>query len=96
MPDHFHSLIELDGATRLNDVVRRLKGRSARRINLDRITPTRVWQPGFHDHAVRAEENLENLANYLIQNPLRAGLVSHVDDYPFWDSVWHKRQTRRG
>ena len=96
MPDHFHWLIRLDCGTKLHEAIGKLKGRSARRINLDRLTQARVWQSGFHDHAVRVEEDLENLANYLIQNPLRAGLVSDVEDYPFWGSVWHQRESCRG
>jgi len=96
MPDHFHWLVQLDRETTLQEVVQKLKGRSARRINKLKLVTTRVWQRGFHDHAVRVEEDLENLANYLIQNPLRAGLVSDVDDYPYWGSVWHKRKLRRG
>jgi len=96
MPDHFHWLVQLDRETTLQEVVRKLKGRSARRISKLKLTTERVWQSGFHDHAVRVEEDLENLANYLIQNPLRAGLVRDVEDYPFWDSAWHKRKTCRG
>jgi putative transposase len=96
MPDHFHWLVQIDREKTLHEVVRKLKGRSARRINLARQAPARVWQPGFHDHAVRVEEDLKNLANYLIQNPLRAGLVSDVEDYQYWGSVWHKRKHCRG
>ena len=96
MPDHFHWLVKLDREITLQKVVRKLKGRSARRIGELRLAATRIWQPGYHDHAVRVEENLENLSNYLILNPVRAGLVSDVDDYPFWDSVWHQRKVCRG
>ncbi|MBB5859537.1 hypothetical protein GGR69_001194 [Xanthomonas arboricola] len=28
------------------------------------------------------------MARYLIANPLRAGLVARVGDYPFWDAIW--------
>ena len=48
----------------------------------------RLWQTGFHDHALRREEDLAATARYLIANPLRAGLVQRVGDYPFWDAVW--------
>jgi len=96
MPDHFHWLVQLDREITLHEVVRKLKGRSARRMGKLKFAAARVWQSGFHDHAVRKEEDLENLANYLIQNPLRAGLVSDVDDYPYWYSAWHRRKSRRG
>jgi len=47
-----------------------------------------VWQRGFHDHAVRREENLRALARYIIANPLRAGLTRSPAEYSFWDCVW--------
>jgi hypothetical protein len=28
------------------------------------------------------------LARYIVANPLRAGLVEHLGDYPHWDAVW--------
>lgn len=54
--------------------------------NLDRRGP--VWQRGFHDHALRREEDLRAVACYIVGNPLRAGLVQHVGDYPLWDTIW--------
>jgi hypothetical protein len=66
-----------------------VKGRSALEINrAGGLTGSRVWQPGFHDHAVRREEDLAELARYIIENPVRARLVDHVGEYALWDSVW--------
>ena len=28
------------------------------------------------------------LARYVVANPLRAGLVEKLGDYPLWDAVW--------
>jgi hypothetical protein len=47
-----------------------------------------VWQKGFYDHALREGEALQNVARYIVANPLRAGLVAHIGDYPLWDAVW--------
>jgi hypothetical protein len=47
-----------------------------------------VWQGGFRDHAVRHEEYLAALARYIVANPLRAGLVEPIGDYPHWDAAW--------
>ena len=91
MPDHFHWLMQLTGKRTLQEIVGSVKGRSARRINLIRSASARVWQAGFHDHALRAEEDIENIANYILLNPVRAGLVVDVEDYPHWYSVWHHR-----
>lgn len=47
-----------------------------------------LWQANYYDHAVRQEEDLHKMARYMVANPLRANLVSHIGDYPLWDAVW--------
>jgi len=87
MPDHLHWLLVL-GEAALGSVVGALKSRSALAVNgrLGRQGP--VWQKGYHDHAVRGEEDPRALARYVVANPVRAGLVERVGDYPLWDAVW--------
>lgn len=87
MPDHFHALLVLQEGS-LKQVMQRFKGASARRINRCRSTSGTVWQPGFHDHALRKEEDQLKTARYIVANPLRSGLVKQLRDYPHWDSVW--------
>jgi REP element-mobilizing transposase RayT len=96
MPDHVHWLVPLHENVRLALLVRYLKGRTARQINLLSGKRRRIWQAGYHDHAVRVSEDLRKAAEYLIHNPVRAGLVQDPDDYPHWDSVWHDRRRDRG
>jgi REP element-mobilizing transposase RayT len=91
MPDHVHWLLELTGTTRLSKIVGRLKGRSAYFISCSARKSGRIWQSGFHDHALRAEEDIERVGNYLIHNPVRAGIVKNADQYTYWDSIWHHR-----
>ncbi|WP_220813944.1 REP-associated tyrosine transposase [Pseudomonas paralcaligenes] len=87
MPDHLHWLIELDGES-LERVMQQVKSRSAKQINQRRGIVGDVWQKGFHDHALRHEEDVLDIARYVVANPLRAGLVERVGDYPLWDAVW--------
>ncbi len=82
MPDYLHWLIELRGKTLLSQVVGAVKSVSAHR--LDRA----LWQRGFHDHALRREEDLPAVARYIVANPLRKGLVARIGEYPHWDAVW--------
>jgi REP element-mobilizing transposase RayT len=89
MPDHFHWLLQLGFEATLSAVVQSVKTYSANRINRVRDTAgDKVWQPGFHDHAVRREEDLVAIARYVVANPLRAGLVRSVRNYSLWDAVW--------
>lgn len=87
MPEHLHWLLVL-GEADLGTVVGAMKSRSALAVNraLERKGP--LWQKGYHDHLVRREEDLRALARYLVANPIRAGLVEQVGDYPLWDAVW--------
>ena len=87
MPDHVHVLLQL-GHVCLDGVVRRLKGVSARRLNQEIGRTGRFWAPGYHDHAIRTDESLVQAARYIIANPLRAGLVQKIGDYPWWNAMW--------
>ncbi len=87
MPDHLHWLIVLQHGG-LGDVVRDFKSSSARLVNSARGATGALWQAGYHDHAVRRDEDVQALARYIVANPLRAGLVSRVGDYPLWDAIW--------
>ncbi len=87
MPDHLHWLTALRQAD-LSRLVLRVKSRSAIGINRLFGQSGRVWQKGFHDHAIREEEDLRALARYVVANPVRAGLVQSVRDYPHRDARW--------
>lgn len=88
MPDHLHWLFQLQERLTLAQAIKQLKARSAIRINglLGRQGP--VWQRDYYDHAIRRDEDLRAVARYIIANPLRAGLVQHIGDYPLWDANW--------
>lgn len=87
MPDHLHWMFELRSGT-LTQLMRRVKSRSAIALNRAIGGQGRLWQEGFHDKALRKEEELLNTARYIVANPLRAGLVRSVRNYPLWDTVW--------
>jgi REP element-mobilizing transposase RayT len=89
MPDHVHWLFTLSAHDSLPTVVSSVKGFAAWRINAGRhATGERVWQAGYFDHAVRTEEDVRAIARYIVGNPLRAGLVTTLADYPLWDACW--------
>ncbi len=88
MPDHLHWLMQLTGDRTLSEVVHQIKSVSAHRINHHLQDSGPVWQRGFHDHAVRRDEDIRKLARYVIANPLRAGLVENISEYPLWDVCW--------
>jgi REP element-mobilizing transposase RayT len=88
MPDHWHGVIELGDGDDLSHHVRRIKACSAKDVRSAIPGIPVVWQRGFHDHALRAEEDLIEMVRYVLLNPVRAGLVRRIGDYDFWDSAW--------
>lgn len=81
MPDHLHWLMQLEQGE-LSVVVGRVKSLTARLIGRP------VWQQGFHDHALRREDDIRDIARYIVANPLRAGLVGDIRHYPHWGAIW--------
>ena len=88
MPDHLHWLIQLHNRLGLSQVVAAVKASSAYLINQRGVRRGAMWLSGFHDHAVRREEDLASIARYLVLNPVRSGLVKSWRDYPHWDAIW--------
>lgn len=87
MPDHLHWLFQLQTGD-LSSVVQRVKSKSAFEVNRCCGGRGQVWQRGFHDHGLRRDEDVKQVARYIVANPLRAGLVESIGDYPFWDAIW--------
>ena len=87
MPDHLHWLFELRSES-LSKVVQRVKQRSATTVNKAAGSKGRLWLDGFHDKAARREDDVLAFARYIVANPVRAGLVGSVKDYPLWDAIW--------
>jgi len=87
MPDHFHWLIELQEIG-LSKLIARTKSRATVTFNRLMQREGSLWQDGFHDRAIRKEEDLQTVARYIVANPLRAGLVTKIGDYPLWDAIW--------
>jgi REP element-mobilizing transposase RayT len=88
MPDHFHAVLRLTGQASLSRCVQRMKGTSSMACRKLMGRPVPIWARAFHDHAVRADEDLAAMARYVIANPVRAGLVEGAMQYPWWDAEW--------
>ncbi len=82
IPDHIHWLFQLNQDRSLSNLIQSIKSASAHAVT------KAIWQKGFYDHAIRKDEDIQTIARYVIANPVRAGLVKKVGDYPYWDAVW--------
>ena len=88
MPDHVHWLVQLGARDSLDLVVNRLKSSSARKANAVLGRSGALWEKAYHDRAMRLDDDLMKVAQYIIANPVRAQLVANTGDYPYWNSLW--------
>jgi REP element-mobilizing transposase RayT len=77
----------LHGNASLARTVQFLKTRSARNVKCLAACDG-VWQRGFHDRALRRDDDVVAAARYIVANPLRAGLVENVGEYALWDAIY--------
>jgi REP element-mobilizing transposase RayT len=85
MPNHVHLLIT--PRTDVTLLLRKLKGASARACNLLLgRTGQPFWQDESYDRLVRSAKEFGRIENYILQNPVRAGLARSTEDYP-WSSL---------
>jgi REP element-mobilizing transposase RayT len=93
MPDHVHMIFtplidyEAMEVCSLAESMEAIKGASAHKINKSLGRKGRVWQPESFDHVVRTSEGLDAKIQYLLENPVRRGLVSDWAAYPW---LWKK------
>ncbi len=90
MPDHWHGLLHL-GDEPLGRVMNRFKACASRVLHESCGLDGSLWDRSFHDHALRADEDIRAVARYVVANPVRTGLVDSVFDYPYWNAVWLDR-----
>jgi len=82
MPDHVHLLVEGQSD---NSDCRRFIARAKQYSGFyyQAAFGCRLWQQYGYEHVLRSEEAAVSVARYILENPVRAGLVVAVQDYPF-------------
>lgn len=101
MPEHVHAVMQplWDNAgvsIALPTILKTLKGRSARYINLALGRTGTVWLDESHDHQLRNSESLLEKIDYVLQNPVRRGLASVPDQYPWIWRWWIEGREKTG
>lgn len=81
LPDHIHLFVRGTENFQLGTWVGMLKQALAKDIALTATSP--IWQRGFFDHLLRSDESYAQKSNYVRKNPVRAGLVTNADDWPY-------------
>lgn len=83
MPDHVHLFVTV----RCEDLslslwLKSLKNSLSKVLREMQIAPPH-WQKGFFDHVLRGHESYEQKWGYVVENPVRAGLITRATDWPF-------------
>lgn len=95
MSNHAHLLIDQQGIpeppprrdgkryTALSRAMRLLKGQSGTLCNRALGRQGAFWQHESYDHVVRDEREFERILAYIVNNPVKAGLVSDWQEWPY-------------
>jgi REP element-mobilizing transposase RayT len=77
MPDHVHLIASCpERAKNMQVVLSKRKEWTAKSFKIK-------WQRDFFEHRLRGDEGFDLKADYIRANPVRAGLVSNADDWPY-------------
>ena len=95
MPDHVHVFVRIGREMTLRRWESGLKQYLGKVLSKTGQAPTTIpnsklksfWQPGFFDHLLRHNESYAEKWNYVWQNPVRAGLVSKPEDWPYQGEI---------
>ena len=81
MPDHLHALVE--GLTEVADF-RNFCSLMRRRCSSAcwPVVKSSLWQDGYHERVLRGTDGTQEVIDYILANPVRAGLVERAVDYP--------------
>ena len=95
MPDHVHMIFaplineQAREVFSLAEIMDAIKGASAHKINrlLERMG--KVWQTESFDRVLRSSEKLDEKIQYILENPVRKGLVTTWTEYRW---LWYRER----
>jgi len=83
MPDHVHLLLSPVQSRDQPPSKFMQRWKNSVTVRLKPVVGHEVWQREFFDRLLRTDEKLDEKWNYIRENPVRAGLCSKPEDYPF-------------
>jgi putative transposase len=82
MPDHTHLLVQgLDDSADVERFAHLGKQRSGYEFAV--LGGARLWQPSYFDRLLRSDEDTWSVIRYIVENPVRAGLVEEPRRFAF-------------
>jgi len=86
MPNHFHFLLHADTPRTLGMFMHRWMTSHVRRYHAHHRTSGHLWQDRFKTFPVVTDDHFLTVFRYVLQNPVRAGLVQRAED-SLWSSL---------
>ena len=84
MPDHVHFFASPDSAAKpLAGFVRDWKKWTTHRLQDSLGIAPPLWQPEYFDHVLRSPPSYDEKWKYVLENPIRAGLVGRSEDWKY-------------
>ena len=88
MPNHVHILIKplfktKDKPYSIAGIMKNHKSYTAVKSNKILKRNGQFWHRGYYDHYIRDENELYNVIRYILNNPVKAGLVKNYEDWEF-------------
>lgn len=85
MPDHVHFFVSAapDAGTDLALAIGKWKEWTAKRMSRSGWAVAPVWQREFFDHLLRSADSKDQKWSYVVENPVRAGLVRDSVEWPY-------------
>ena len=88
MPDHIHLFARFGPSSpNLSMWIKSLKNSLSKCLRESGI-PSPHWQKDFFDHVLRSEESYSGKWLYVLENPVRKGLVNQWEDWPYQGEMY--------
>ena len=83
MPDHMHLLVSpKENGSSVSRFIGRFKGKTTY-LAWPFDVKGKLWQGRFYDHIVRGKADFMRVTKYILDNPVRRGIVDTWDDYEY-------------
>jgi putative transposase len=94
MPDHLHLLMTLPVDMTIEKAMQFVKGGFSYRLKKEFGYQGEFWQRGFPEIRIVDAQNFMQHREYIIQNPVKAGLVETAEQYPYSYTYLAKKKPR--
>jgi REP element-mobilizing transposase RayT len=96
MPDHVHLFARpAADAETMSRWIKMWKSVSSRQLVRATGIPAPIWQQEYFDRFLRSEESYDDKWCYVHNNPVRAGLVTDADAWPFRGRIFDLGEAKK-